>query len=80
MPKVANTPDNRAKCACSVCPSYNDCARDKGETMFCAEENGKGTCDYQMNGCVCGPCPVHTECKLSSGYYCMHGSAEQVDK
>ncbi|MFA5024757.1 MAG: DUF2769 domain-containing protein [Patescibacteria group bacterium] len=69
---LKNTPANRAICACVNCPSYNDCAREKAELLFCAAEIGPGTCDYKMNGCLCGPCPIHREYDLKSGYYCLN--------
>jgi len=80
MSKVENTPENIALCPCPDCPSYNDCAREKGETLFCAGAIGKGTCEYEMNGCICMPCPVHQANNLKDGYYCIKGSAEEIDK
>lgn len=80
MPKVENTPENRARCSCTKCPSYNDCAKGKDESLYCATGVGKSECEYKMNGCICGPCPVHKENNLKMGYYCIHGSAEEVGK
>lgn len=80
MPKVANTQENIKKCACTECPSYNDCSRDKGVKLFCSDEVGKSICALAMNGCLCGPCAVHEENDLRAGYYCIHGSADEVDK
>jgi hypothetical protein len=80
MPKVENTQENRAKCPCAKCPSYNDCAKGKDELLYCAGEVGKSKCEYKMNGCICGQCLVHKECNLTAGAYCIHGSADEVDK
>ena len=80
MAKLPDTPKNRASCFCANCPSYNDCAKQKKELLFCADEVGKSGCDFPMNGCMCGACPIHEQYKLRSGYYCIHGSATQVDK
>lgn len=79
MPKVERNKMNMSKCPCAVCPSYNECAKGKKELLYCAEEIGKSACAYKMSGCICGGCPVHKECNLTSGYYCMHGSADEVD-
>ena len=68
--KIKNSPENLIACSCANCPSYNDCAREKRELLFCSEEVGPGTCVYEMNGCVCGPCAVYQKYNLDSGYYC----------
>jgi hypothetical protein len=79
MAKVEKNQKNIGNCACPLCPSYNECAKGKAETLYCAKEVGKSDCKYQMSGCICGPCPVHKECNLKSGYYCIQGSADEVD-
>ncbi len=79
MPKVKKNQENLERCRCQECPSYTRCARKKDEKLFCAKEVGKSTCDISMLGCFCGDCPVYEECKLQSGYYCMHGYADYVD-
>ena len=79
MPKVEKNEDNMNKCFCPNCPSYNECAQDKIETLYCAGEVGKSTCQYKMDGCTCGGCPVHQENDLKSGYYCLYGSADEAD-
>lgn len=75
MPKVEKNQTNLDKCACTICPSYNQCAKGKKELLYCAEAVGKSTCQYQMDGCTCGNCPVHQENNLKTGYYCIKGSA-----
>jgi len=78
MTEVKNDKNNSDRCACPRCPSYNDCAKTKAETLYCAGEIGKSACGYKMNGCICGGCPVHTENKLKAGYYCIKGSAIEI--
>ncbi len=80
MTKVPKDTKNLSMCSCGKCPSYNDCAKKKHEALFCAKQVGKSTCPFKMNGCVCGNCPVHKTFHLKSGYYCLNGSADQVDK
>lgn len=79
MPKVEKNEANLSKCFCPNCPSYNECAKGKTERLYCAGEIGKSSCEYKMNGCLCGGCPVHAENNLQAGYYCIHGSADEVD-
>jgi len=33
-----------------------------------------------MNGCICGPCPLTKEYNLKKGYYCISGSALEIDE
>lgn len=79
MEKVINNKENKEKCICRNCPSFNECGKEKREALFCADKIGKGKCAYQMSGCICGMCPVHKENKLKNGYYCIHGSANEID-
>lgn len=75
MSKVEKNEANLDKCACPNCPSHNECAKEKMEKLYCSEEVGKSTCPFEMKGCLCGPCPVHTENDLKSGYYCINGTS-----
>jgi len=79
MAKVEKTPDNVKKCFCPTCPSYNECAKSKGELIFCAVSAGKSECPFPMNGCHCLGCPVYQENNLRSNYYCVNGAADQAD-
>lgn len=79
MSKVEKNEANLKNCSCTRCPSYNECAQGKGETLYCAEAIGKSACGYKMDGCICGGCPVYEASSLSNGYYCIKGSAEEVD-
>jgi hypothetical protein len=78
MPKIQKNEADSAKCSCPDCPSYNACAKGKTENLYCADENGKSSCQYAMNGCLCGACPVHATYSLKMGYYCLNGTAEQI--
>ena len=78
MPQVTKNEVDLSQCACPKCPSYNDCARGKNEKLYCATEIGKSACEYKMNGCLCGSCPVHTASGLTNGYYCLKGSAKEI--
>lgn len=65
-------------CICKGCPSYEDCAEDKGKIAFCFPTIGKSKCIVQEKGCICGSCPVQkgetTGIALTHAYYCTRGS------
>lgn len=76
MIKVVKNKENLSKCNCPNCPSYNQCAREKFESLYCSSDVDRSDCNFKMAGCVCGVCSVHRENDLDSGYYCMKSSAE----
>lgn len=66
----------RAMCTCGGCPSYNDCAKDGKELLFCA--TGKSpSCITEEKGCICPKCPVTPEMGLIKTYFCTKGSEAQ---
>jgi len=68
--------EDRKRCICGPCPSYNECMRAEGGLLFCI--TGKtGDCTFGMNGCSCPVCPVWKDRSLRKAYYCIHGSAEE---
>ena len=77
MPKIEKNEKNVSRCSCPVCPSYNACAKAGNETLYCSADVVKSNCEYKMEGCVCGVCPIHAENKLTSGYYCIEGAAPE---
>ena len=69
--KVPNTSENRAKCICPNCPTYNECMEKGKERLFCAKEETK--CNPEKQGCICGECPIASEFGLNKFYYCRTG-------
>ena len=63
---VQDSDENRKKCICLRCPSYNHGCR--GEILYCAR--GKSTCDIHVRGCICNICPVYHENRLKGLYFC----------
>ncbi len=61
----------RSLCNCPPCPTYADCAKQKGELAFCL--SGKSSCIKEMRVCYCPSCPVHEELDLEFMYYCIRG-------
>jgi hypothetical protein len=78
MAKVINNQSNFDQCICPNCPSYNACAKEKNEKLFCAQPLKQRHCKYSESGCVCGDCQVHKNSKLEAGYYCIYGSADET--
>ncbi|UCE96996.1 MAG: DUF2769 domain-containing protein [Candidatus Bathyarchaeota archaeon] len=63
-------------CVCGGCPSYNDCAREKKELLYCAL--GKSaTCITDEAGCICPNCPVTEQMGLTHDYFCTKGSERE---
>jgi glutamate synthase domain-containing protein 2 len=64
--KIKNTPENRNKCHCKVCPSYPyKCG---GEVLYCS--NGPNKCDVDPEVCICNTCPLFFEYELEGIYFC----------
>jgi len=80
MSIVPKNDENIKKCFCDKlkCPSYNDCAKSKGEKLYCSGDVSKSTCSFQANGCSCSNCPVHYDYSLTALYYCTQGPVEAI--
>ena len=60
-------------CICGKCPTFNSCAKDAGEGLYCAY----GTsfhCITEVKGCFCPGCPVTPQLGLKHQGYCLMGS------
>ena len=65
----------RADCICTDCPSYNKCARDQQELLYCIE--GKSKCITEELGCICPDCPIAAALDLVNIYYCTIASEKE---
>ncbi|MBZ2165741.1 glutamate synthase-related protein [Methanobacterium spitsbergense] len=63
---IKNTPENRDKCHCKVCPSYP--YKCSGESLYCSK--GPSKCDIDPEVCICNTCPIFFEYKLKGIYFC----------
>jgi glutamate synthase domain-containing protein 2 len=64
--EIKNTPENRDKCHCKVCPSYPyKCG---GEVLYCSK--GSSKCDIDPEFCICNTCPLFFEYELQGNYFC----------
>ena len=72
--KVAERMGELAKmCTCPQCPTYNECAKNAGEGLFCAH----GTsfhCITEPKSCICPGCPVTKQAGLKHQAFCVMGS------
>ncbi|MHA1410329.1 MAG: DUF2769 domain-containing protein [Candidatus Odinarchaeia archaeon] len=69
--------ENMKLCTCPQCPSYNNCAKDNNELLYCA--TGKSpTCITDEAGCICPSCPVTPKMGLKNLYYCTRGSEKEI--
>jgi hypothetical protein len=68
--------ENRKRCICEPCPSYNECMRAGDRLLFCI--TGKtGNCTFGMKGCSCPTCPFRKARSFKKAYYCIRGSEEE---
>ena len=64
--------EKRAACACPSCHTYNRCAHDISELLYCI--SGKSMlCISEYHGCTCKNCPVMREMELKYHDFCMNG-------
>ncbi len=68
--------ENRSKCICERCPTYNECMRADESLLFCIM--GKSlTCTFEKKGCLCPTCPVTAALHLKKFYFCIRGSEQE---
>ncbi len=70
---VVNEEQNWQRCLCGRCPSFSECAQERGEGLYCGV--GKSECISETLGCLCAQCPVSKHSQLCASYYCLHGEA-----
>lgn len=63
--------ENQERCNCPPCPTYAQCAEEKGELVFCLRE--KSSCIKDTVVCFCPDCPVHKDLGMVNMYYCLRG-------
>jgi hypothetical protein len=62
-----------ALCLCPRCPTYNRCAKDAWELLFCL--TGKSfLCITDGKGCICPTCPVTAEFGFIHMLFCTRGN------
>jgi len=59
-------------CICGRCPTYDVCAKKKGELLFCLQ--GQSACTLTKKICLCPACPVTEKAGLEHQYFCIRGT------
>jgi len=49
--------DLEVDCVCPICPTYNQCAKNAQEKLFCIIGSSK-ECITKERGCMCPNCPI----------------------
>lgn len=62
-----------AECVCPICPTFNQCAKDTGENIFCLKN--ESNCINTEKGCMCPTCPFAATYKIGvvHNFYCKRG-------
>jgi hypothetical protein len=68
--------EQKDRCVCSGCPTFNECMREKGELLYCLVGRSP-TCTFEKKGCICPTCPVKDVAGLRKAYYCIRGSESE---
>ena len=66
----------KGECICAGCPSYNECAKEEKQLLFCALGKSNG-CINEEKGCTCPQCPITPEMGLKNEFYCTKGSEKE---
>ena len=74
MKKIA---DYKGLCICPSCPTYNKCAKEKGEMLYCLL-GASSICITEEAGCICPACPVWEKTDLNNEYYCTKGTEKEL--
>jgi hypothetical protein len=67
--------DYKSSCICHTCATYNQCAKDANEKLFCV--TGKSfDCITEPKGCECPYCPLAKSLDIGVKHntYCLNGS------
>ena len=65
----------KGECICSLCPTYNSCAENADELLFCITGKSE-SCIKDDMGCICPSCPIALEYGIGVVFnlYCINDS------
>jgi len=69
--------ENRHLCVCHTCRTYNHCAQNAKEALYCMTGESP-TCIKEKKNCACSRCPVHFSLGLTKYFFCLRGA--EVDQ
>ena len=67
---------NKKHCICHDCPTYNECAKEKGELFYYALGKSQA-CITKESGCICPACPITETMGLTKDYFCVRETESQ---
>ncbi len=83
------SPEERSKkvgelegdCVCPLCPTFNQCAKDAQENIFCLKGKSK-ECISKEKSCICATCPFGIKYRIGVIYnfFCLRGSQIEQQK
>jgi hypothetical protein len=65
--------ENRHLCVCHTCRTYNECAMNAKEALYCMTGESP-TCIKEKKICACSRCPVHFSYGLTKYFSCLRGA------
>jgi len=65
--------DLKGMCICAGCPTYNSCANNAQELLYCIFGQSF-QCVTEDLGCICPSCPLVSEVGLVNLTFCLLGS------
>ncbi len=63
-------------CVCPGCPTYNKCAEEEGELLYCLLD-ASPKCITEEAGCICPACPITEKMSLTHEYFCIKGKEKE---
>jgi hypothetical protein len=71
----------KSSCICHTCASYNQCAADANEKLFCVT-GISGDCITELKGCECPTCPLAKSLDVGviHNTYCLNGREWNKEK
>lgn len=74
--RMKTVKERKKICICNGCPTYNECAKERNELLFC--NLGKSSkCITRESGCICPACPLTEDMGLKNEYFCTRGSEDE---
>jgi hypothetical protein len=67
--------EQKDRCVCGGCPTYNECMREKGEIFYCITGRSP-VCTFEKKACICPMCPVKVTLGLQKSYFYVRGSEQ----
>lgn len=69
------------ECVCPLCPTYNQCAKEEEENVFCLT-NRSEKCITNERGCMCPTCPLANKLGIGVMYnfFCLRGTESEQRK